>query len=148
VNGWFGCRFLVGFGRQGFLKLGARRASFGLCSRFCNRGLGAPQHHKFSDYLDHRSAQRLRHGSGQMRSVMLAVSTHPHFDQTVGVQRPIDFGQHGLGQAAVAKHDDRIKVMGLGFQGFTLGLGQGQGARQGIEGCRRFDAHRSKVTEP
>jgi hypothetical protein len=44
----------------------------------------------------------------------------PDLDQTVGIQGPVDFGQHRLCQTGSADHDHGLERVGFGTKCLTL----------------------------
>jgi hypothetical protein len=55
------------------------------------------------------------------------VAVHAHLDQPVCRQRPVGFGDHGVGQAGAAHHHHRIEPVRLGAQIAPLRGGQRRG---------------------
>lgn len=84
----------------------------------------APEHQQLTDVLDRRGVE-LR---GQLLVHHLArgavVTEHPHLDQSVRIERSIDFLAYGVAQAVVADQHDRVQMVRMGAAFPALGGGQ------------------------
>jgi hypothetical protein len=51
-----------------------------------------------------------------LRARLAIVARRPHLDEFVGLERAIDFQEHGVREPLVADDDDRTQLVGLGAQ--------------------------------
>ncbi len=86
--------------------------------------LGAPQHQQFANVLDRRSTellgQRLEHGL----SFSPVIAKNAYLDESVGVERSVDFLFDVGGQAVAPDHHDGIQVVCVCTMVFALGRSQ------------------------
>ena len=87
--------------------------------------------------------QRLQHGFAGAA----VVGKHADFDQSVGVQRSVDFFFDVGGQAIAADQDDRVQVVCLGAVNLALGRGQLNLGHMGIIDAMKTQSKSSKVNK-
>lgn len=84
-------------------------------------GQGSPQHQQLADVLDRRGAELVGQGLENFLAEGPVVRLHPYFDESVRVERCVDFLFDGSSQATGANHYYRVEVVCVGAVIFALG---------------------------